>query len=181
MTDEIRPEHFFTGSLVDHDPAIAKAIGAELKREQTQIELIASENLVSRAVLPLMIAAGRGSIVNTASTAGLRGAADMPAYSASKHAVIGLTKGLALEAAPHGVRVNCICPGSVEGEMTRRIGAGREATGISAALPEMAARVPLGRQGLPSEIATTAAYLACDAASFVTGAAYVVDGGRTAR
>jgi NAD(P)-dependent dehydrogenase (short-subunit alcohol dehydrogenase family) len=130
--------------------------------------------------LPLMMAAGAGSIINTASTAGLRGSAQMPAYVASKHAVIGLTKAAAVEAASANVRVNCICPGSILGRMTRRIATGRKPDAPDKSVAEMAGRVPLGRQGSPEEIASLAAFLASDASSFVTGAACVADGGRTA-
>lgn len=133
-----------------------------------------------KLALPLMLAQQRGSIVNLASTAGLRGSPDVAGYIASKHAVIGLTRAAAVEVAGTGIRINCVCPGTVAGEMTRRIAQGRNASDPGASLKRMAERNPMGRQADPSEIAAVANFLLSDEASFVTGAAHTVDGGRTA-
>jgi NAD(P)-dependent dehydrogenase (short-subunit alcohol dehydrogenase family) len=119
---------------------------------------------------------GGGAIVNTASVAGLVGAATMPAYTASKHGVVGLTKAAALEYAKRNIRVNAVCPGVVRTAMTERAVAQR---------PERAAFIdnlhPMGRIADPAEIAATAVWLCSPAASFVTGQALAVDGGMVAR
>ena len=136
--------------------------------------------LAMKHAIPLMKKAGGGAIVNTASTAGLRGSPEMAAYIASKHAVIGLTKAAAVEFALFGIRINCVCPGSIEGRMTRSIADGRFPGAPERAIDRMVSRTPLGRQGLPGEIASMVGFLVSDEASFANGAAFVVDGGRTA-
>jgi NAD(P)-dependent dehydrogenase (short-subunit alcohol dehydrogenase family) len=125
-----------------------------------------------RAELRAMLAAGRGSIVTVASSAGRMGVPGLAAYSASKHGVLGLTKTAALEAARRGVRVNAVCPGSVRTPMLAGFVGGDED-----ALEAMGRRSPLGRLGEPAEIAEAVVWLLSDAASFVTGAAVDPDGG----
>jgi NAD(P)-dependent dehydrogenase (short-subunit alcohol dehydrogenase family) len=120
----------------------------------------------------VMVAQKRGAIVNTASVAGIRGSQGLSAYNAAKHGVVGLTRNAALELAPAGVRVNCICPGIVDTPLVAR------AFGTSEKLREMMHRAhPLGRMAKPEEIARCVLFLASDDASFVTGHALVVDGG----
>jgi NAD(P)-dependent dehydrogenase (short-subunit alcohol dehydrogenase family) len=125
-----------------------------------------------RAELQAMRAAGRGSIVNVASSAGRMGVPGLAAYSASKHAVIGLTKSAALEVARHGIRVNAVCPGSVRTPMLRGFVGGDEDL-----LEKMGRRAPMGRLGEPAEIAEAVVWLLSDAAGFVTGNALSPDGG----
>ena len=125
--------------------------------------------------LRVMLAQGSGSIVNVSSTYGHVGAAGASIYSASKHAVEGLTKSAALEAAASGVRVNMVAPGPIDTGMLNRF------TGTDERKAGLAATVPLKRVGTPEEIAQTILFLASDKASFITGASYVVDGGKTAR
>ena len=127
-----------------------------------------------RAELPSMVATGRGAIVNVASGAGLVGFAGLPAYVASKHGVVGLTKSAALECAARGVRINCVCPGSVRTPMLEGFMGGDERTERA-----MTAGVPMGRLGTPSEIAEAIVWLCSDAASYMVGHALVCDGGAT--
>jgi len=125
--------------------------------------------------LRVMLAQRRGSIVNVSSTYGHTGAAGASVYAASKHAVEGLTKSAALEAAASGVRVNMVSPGPIETGMLNRF------TGTPERKASLAATVPLKRVGRPQEIANTITFLASDKASFITGASYLVDGGKSAQ
>lgn len=134
--------------------------------------------LLSKAALPGMIRRGRGVIVNTSSIAGVAGVKDRAAYTASKHAVVGLTRAMALDHVGDGIRVNCICPGTTMTPwVTQRV---NESKDPRATLAAMTARQPMGRLGTPREIAAGILYLASDDASFATGTALVVDGGFTA-
>ena len=123
-----------------------------------------------------MLKQGGGAIVNTASAAGLVGSRRLSAYSASKHAVVGLTKSAALEYATDGIRVNAVCPGIIDTPMMDRLVEGRE--DYAATIPT---RQPIGRKGTPEEIAEAVAWLCSDAASLVTGLAMSVDGAFTAQ
>ena len=125
-----------------------------------------------RAELRAMRAAGRGSIVNVASSAGRMGVPGLAAYSASKHGVLGLTKSAALEVAADGIRVNAVCPGSIRTPMLRGFVGGDEDL-----LERMGRRAPMGRLGEPVEIAEAIVWLLSDAAGFVTGNALSPDGG----
>ena len=133
-----------------------------------------------RHVLPEMIRQGGGAVVNTASVAGLVATPGMPAYVASKHAVVGLTKTAAGEVARHGIRVNAACPGPVD---TRMIHALEEqlAPGDPASVgARYQAAIPTGRYSTVEEIASMVLFLCSDLASNTTGGQFVVDGGRTA-
>jgi NAD(P)-dependent dehydrogenase (short-subunit alcohol dehydrogenase family) len=125
--------------------------------------------------LRVMLAQGSGSIVNVSSTYGHTGAPGASVYAASKHAVEGLTKSAALEAASSGVRVNIVAPGPIETAMLNRF------TGTDERKAGLAASVPLKRTGRPEEIAQIIMFLTSDKASFITGASYLVDGGKTAQ
>jgi NAD(P)-dependent dehydrogenase (short-subunit alcohol dehydrogenase family) len=131
-------------------------------------------------VLPVMLKQNKGSIVNTASIAGVIGSPDIAVYSASKHAVIGLTKSAALECTATGVRVNCVCPGLIDSRMLSAIVEGRNPGNAPVPLEKIVDRTPARRLGHASEVASIVAFLASDEASYVSGSAYTVDGGRTA-
>jgi 2-keto-3-deoxy-L-fuconate dehydrogenase len=133
---------------------------------------------VTRVFLPGMVERGRGSIIHMASTTGMVGVRDRLAYGMSKHAVVGLTRSMALDHAKTGVRINCICPGRIETPfMLARI---QEYPDPEAAYREMSDTQAIGRMGRPEEIAQVALFLASDDSSFMTGSAVVADGGWTA-
>lgn len=131
---------------------------------------------VTRALLPSMLEAGGGTIVNTCSIAGLVAGGGGTAYTASKHGVLGLTRQLAFDYGQQGIRVNCICPGAVETGMTKELFAAGEA-----AVMDSVNSVPAGRYAQPEELANLALFLASEDSSFSHGAAFVADGGWTIR
>ncbi|MBM3347885.1 MAG: SDR family oxidoreductase [Betaproteobacteria bacterium] len=120
-----------------------------------------------------------GAIVSVASINALRGNTAMAAYCASKFGVAGLTVSMAMDYAPHGVRVNCVCPGSIDTAMIRDHLV--DAPNPDAMLSGIVAKHPLGRMGQADEVAAAIAFLASDDASYITGVALPVDGGRSAR
>jgi len=134
--------------------------------------------LMCREIIPGMLERGVGVIVNTASVAGQIGLPERAAYCASKAAVVGLTKQIAVQWAKAGIRCNCVSPGTVDSPWVERLLS--EASDPQAHREQLVARQPLGRLGTPNEVATAALYLASDAASFMTGTDLVIDGGITA-
>lgn len=135
--------------------------------------------LVSRYAVPHLIAAGGGSIINVGSNLGLVGTRGLVAYAASKGAVIQLTRAMALDHADDGIRVNCVCPGTIETPMVQRQRIGRTEEELRQSAERVKQRFPIGRLGTPEEVAAVVAFLASDEASFITGAIYSVDGGYT--
>jgi len=131
--------------------------------------------LCCKHAIPGMAARGAGSIVNVASVAALVGLRNRAAYSASKGAVVALTRALAVDHVGDGIRVNVVCPGTVDSPWVRRL---VEESGES--LDALRDRQPMGRLGLPEEIAEAVVYLASERAAFVTGSMFVIDGGLTA-
>jgi NAD(P)-dependent dehydrogenase (short-subunit alcohol dehydrogenase family) len=124
--------------------------------------------------IPEMLKVGGGVIVNNASIAGLVGFGGVPAYVASKHAVVGLTKNVALDYAKQNIRVNAVCPGVIHTPMVDRF-TGQDPK----VLEQLVAAKPMGRVGQPEEIAETVVFLCSNAASFITGQAIAIDGGWT--
>jgi NAD(P)-dependent dehydrogenase (short-subunit alcohol dehydrogenase family) len=129
--------------------------------------------------IPLMLRQGGGAIVNTASNFGLVSSAGMPAYSASKHGVLGVSKAAALEYASFGIRVNAVCPGPIKTPLSE--GVIREHHDAERMVEAIMNRLPVGRWGLAEEVAEAVVWLCSEAASFVTGAALPVDGGYVAQ
>ena len=131
--------------------------------------------LCMKSEIPVMIQQGGGVIVNTSSTAGLKGSRGLSSYVASKHGVIGLTKSAALEYADKGIRVNAVCPGPIRTPLAEAVMA------HNANAEELyESRAPMGRMGRPEEVAEAVVWLCSDAASFVTGHTMNVDGGGSA-
>lgn len=129
----------------------------------------------TRAALPIMRRQGGGAIVNTASISGLFADYGITSYNVMKAGVINLTRGTAIEYAPYGIRCNCICPGAIDTPLLQR------AYGIPGFVEQTKAAIPMGRFGRPEEMANVVLFLASDLASYVTGAAFVADGGLTAQ
>ena len=128
-----------------------------------------------KPVLPIMRAQGSGAIVNTASISGLRADYGIPAYNAAKAGVINLTRAVAIEYSPYGIRANCVCPGAID---TPLLAPALAQPGFADRIREA---IPVGRLGKLEEMANVVLFLASDLASFVTGAALVADGGQTAK
>jgi 2-keto-3-deoxy-L-fuconate dehydrogenase len=130
---------------------------------------------MSRAIVPIFLKQGRGVILNTSSATALRSVVDRAAYSATKGAVLALTKSMASDYVRDGIRVNCLCPGTIDTPSLR----GRLAafTDPEEARKQFVARQPMGRLGNAEEVAEAALFLVSDNAKFVTGTAFSVDGG----
>ncbi len=128
-------------------------------------------------VLPAMLQRRRGAVVNTASLGGYIGTRNLAPYTASKHAVLGLTKSVALEVARKGVRINAVCPGPVDTQMLREIEAGQAGGDQEALRAKRTASIPDGRYAEPREVANLMIYLASDHASHITGQGIQINGG----
>lgn len=159
------------GVLDDYTPALDTT--DELWNRTLAVNLT-GPFLFSRAVLPSMLAQGKGAIINTASISSFVAGGGGAAYTSSKHAVLGFTKQLAFDYGKQGVRANAICPGAIETGMTGHL---LTAEGRNPHVDEAIAGTPAGRWGKPEEIAHMALFLASDDADFIHGAAFTVDGG----
>ncbi len=158
-------------NLADYDEAVFDAVMAVN---------VKGVFLGLKYVLKQMLAQKGGAIVNTASTAALTGSPGMPAYVASKHAVLGLTKTASGEVARHGIRVNAVCPGPIDTRMIHELEAQLNPADPGKVQARYEASLPIGRYGKPEEVANTVLFLCSDLAGNITGAHFVVDGGRTA-
>jgi 3-oxoacyl-[acyl-carrier protein] reductase len=172
IVDRLGPPDILVNNAGISRPAPIGLDGYERAWDDTLAVNLTACTTMIRACLPHLSRAGAGRIVNVASTEGLGATAHISPYTASKHGVIGLTRGLAVELGPTGITVNCICPGPIR-------------TGMTAAIPEEAKqkfarrRVPMRRYGEPEEVAHMTLSLVLPAASYITGAVVVVDGGLT--
>ena len=178
---EIQSQHGRLDILVNN--AGIGHVGTVLQTTAQDLDRLYSVNVrgvfnVTKAFLPGMIAEKRGNIINLASIGGILGIRDRLAYCTTKFAVVGLTKSMALDHALDGIRVNCICPGRVETPfVSARL---KEYPDPEKAYREMAGTQALGRMAKPEEIAHAALYLASDESSFITGTAFLIDGGWSA-
>jgi NAD(P)-dependent dehydrogenase (short-subunit alcohol dehydrogenase family) len=158
-------------------------VGTILQTTGSDMDRLYSVNVrgvfnVTRAFVPEMISRRHGVVINLASIGGVVGIRDRLAYCTTKFAIVGLTKSMALDHARDGIRVNCICPGRVETPfVSARL---KEYPDPKKAYEEMASTQALGRMGKPDEIAAAALYLASDEAAFITGTAFLIDGGWSA-
>lgn len=174
-------EHFggldaaFNNAGIEGTPALTHQCDPENWHRTLAVNLTGVWSCM-RHQIPALLARGGGSIVNCSSVAGLVGFPNSPAYVASKHGVVGLTRTAALELAESGIRVNAVCPGVIETEMISRFT--HDDPAAAAALNAME---PMGRMGQPEEIADTVVWLCSNRSSFVTGQAIAVDGGLVAR
>ncbi|MGK9253045.1 SDR family NAD(P)-dependent oxidoreductase [Paenibacillus humicus] len=149
--------------------------------EESEFDRIMSVNvrgvfLGLKYVIQVMEKQESGAIINTASTAGVKSEHSASAYSASKHAVVGLTKGAAMEYVKKGIRVNGICPGGVETALTKGV---EQAFMSGGYVPEEVANMRMGRYAQPEELAEVVCFLASDRASYMTGSIVLADGGLT--
>jgi NAD(P)-dependent dehydrogenase (short-subunit alcohol dehydrogenase family) len=133
-----------------------------------------------RYVLPAMIKQGSGAVVNTGSVAGLVGTPGMPAYVASKHAVLGITKSTSGEVARLGIRVNAVCPGPIDTRMIQSLQSMLNPDDPASVGTRYQNAIPIGRYGTAEEVANLVLFLCSGLASNITGAQYTIDGGRTA-
>jgi NAD(P)-dependent dehydrogenase (short-subunit alcohol dehydrogenase family) len=170
---------FYNNAGIEGDVAPITKYSLETFRRVIDVNVV-GVFLGMKHVLPVMLKQNSGSIINTASIAGLVGSPDIAVYSASKHAVIGLTRSAALECAGSGVRVNCVCPGMIDSRMLSAIIEGRNPGNAPVPNERIVERIPARRLGHASEVASVVAFLASDEASYVSGSAYTVDGARTA-
>jgi 2-keto-3-deoxy-L-fuconate dehydrogenase len=183
-TLDVRDEEAVAAAVRDPDVLVNVAgVGSTTNAPDTPLEVwenVFAVNargtfLCCKHAIPGMVQRGGGAIVNIASVAGLVGLPNRAAYCASKGAVIALTRALAIDHVRQGVRVNAVCPGTVDSPWVRRL-----VDEVGESFDALRARQPMGRLGTTEEIAQAVLYLASDAAAFITGTGLVIDGGLTA-
>jgi 2-keto-3-deoxy-L-fuconate dehydrogenase len=181
---DVRDEDAVRDAIADPDLLVNVAgIGSTTSAPDTPLEVwedVFAVNargtfLCCKHAIPGMIERGGGTIVNIGSIAGMVGLRNRAAYCAAKGAVIALTRALAIDHVGDGIRVNVVCPGTVDSPWVQRL-----VEGAGESLDALRARQPMGRLGTPEEVAEAVLYLASDAAAFVTGSSLVIDGGLTA-
>jgi 2-keto-3-deoxy-L-fuconate dehydrogenase len=184
LTLDVRDEDPVAAAMADLDVLVNVAgVGSTTNAPDTPLEVwenVFAVNargtfLCCKHAIPGMVERGGGAIVNIASIAGLVGLPNRAAYCASKGAVVALTRALAIDHVQQGVRVNAVCPGTVDSPWVRRL-----VEEVGESLDALRARQPMGRLGTPEEIARAVLYLASDDAAFITGTGLVIDGGLTA-
>jgi 2-keto-3-deoxy-L-fuconate dehydrogenase len=184
LTLDVREEDAVAAAMGDLEVLVNVAgVGSTTNAPDTPLEVwenVFAVNargtfLCCKHAIPGMIERGGGAIVNIASIAGLVGLPNRAAYCASKGAVIALTRALAIDHVAQGVRVNAVCPGTVDSPWVRRL-----VEEVGESLDALRARQPMGRLGTPEEVARAVLYLASDDAAFITGSGLVIDGGLTA-
>jgi 3alpha(or 20beta)-hydroxysteroid dehydrogenase len=178
-------ERFGRLDAIFNNAAIEGRIAPITKYPDREFERVMRINVRSvwlgmKHALPALAAAGGGSILNTASTGGLMGWPELAPYVGSKHAVVGLTRAVALETAGRGIRVNCLCPGPMDTRMIWSIGEAMAPGNREEQQRLLEATIPLGRLGQPQEIAALATFLLLDCPEYLTGAVLPVDGAQTA-
>ena len=190
QTDDVR--HYVQAALdaygaIDcffNNAGIEGAIAPTQDYDEAMFDRVISVNLKGvflglRHVLPVMLRQGAGSIVNSASITAIFGGPGMPAYVASKHGVLGLTKAAAADVARFGVRVNAVCPGPVETRMMRSLEAQRNPANPEVMAAAIRAGIPTGRYTTPDEVANAVLYLCSALSGNVTGTHLMLDGGRS--
>ena len=168
VTDAFGPVTLLVNNAGVAGQALFQDITDELWERYFAVNLNGMRHTI-QAVLPSMIHEKSGCIVNISSIWGQHGASCEVTYSCTKHAIIGLTRSLAMELAPSSIRVNCVAPGVIDTDMVQVLGADT--------LHDLAEQTPLGRLGTPEDIAAAVTFLASDDASFITGQVLTADGG----
>ena len=171
--------------IVANNAGVSQPVGTIVNTSDETIDRVLSVNVkgviyIARAAARVMMEQRRGRIINTASQAGKSAWPEWGIYSASKAAVIGITQAMALELAPYGVTVNCVCPGTMLTDMTR-VGFGETAAALGADVEELlatkAASIPAGRLGTPEDMGLMCAWIASDDSRYTTGAQFNLTGG----
>jgi NAD(P)-dependent dehydrogenase (short-subunit alcohol dehydrogenase family) len=174
-----RLDALFANAAIEGPIAEVQDIGLEDYERVMRVN-VRSVFLGLKHAIPVLRAAGGGSVLNTASTGGMMGWPGICPYVASKHAVVGLTRAVALENARHGVRVNVLCPGPMDTRMIWSIGEAMAPGDRPEQRRQLEATIPVGRLGRPEEVAAFASWLLLDAPGYLTGAVLPIDGAQTA-
>ena len=178
-------DHFGGLDCLFNNAGILGAVSALVDYPEDVFDRVVAVNLKSvwlgmKLAAPAIIARGGGAIVNTASIAGLRGTPNLIAYTATKHAVVGMTRTASLELVRHGVRVNAVCPAPIDTPMAEAVETGFSAANPQAVHDRLARSIPMRRYGRPDEVAALVVFLCSPDAAYINGGIYPVDGGAMA-